>query len=222
MLGALSKCIKDVSILRRLIFAVAQLPKDLPNLWDVAVGFATHGKQSALTAEQAKVLVENMQELDAQAFSSDEDLRRQLIGFQVPRSKPLGILLVSSNEKCLLCASKLQLRRDRSALIVIYDDIMGTVPGSHFHKYCSSRACGFVQYYGYYTTGLASSEVVFNKDWNDLPFFVSSRETAFSMRLLHRFNAQIVMGQLSFKQCADVYNFFNNYPQQSDVLAESQ
>lgn len=56
MLGTISKYIKDVSVVRRLLFAVMNLPKDLPNLWGVAVEFATQGQESrnALSAEQAK------------------------------------------------------------------------------------------------------------------------------------------------------------------------
>jgi len=44
-----------------------------------------------------------------------------------------------------------------------------------------------------------------------LNYLVSSRETVFSMKLLHQVNANIVIGQLSFKQCADVYNFIHEY-----------
>ena len=39
-----------------------------------------------------------------------------------------------------------------------------------------------------------------------LPYIVSSIETAFSLPLLRRFNSEIVLGQVSFKQCAKVYN----------------
>ena len=38
--------------------------------------------------------------------------------------------------------------------------------------------------------------------WDTLPYFVSSRET----KLMKQFDAQILMGQQSFKQCAEVYN----------------
>ena len=92
---------------------------------------------------------------------------------------------------------------------------MGTIPGSHFNKYCSNRRCSFTQYYGYYTQGLredsaAPSEAHFNDDWESNAYFVSSRETAFSMKLIHRFHSQILHGQQSFKQCADVYNHLHN------------
>lgn len=91
---------------------------------------------------------------------------------------------------------------------------MGSVPGSHYHKYCSNRSCSFTQYYGYYTTG-ESTGVYYSSNWESLPYFVSSRETTFSNDMLQRFNAEILIGQQSFKQCADVYNFLHGYTKQS-------
>ena len=136
---------------------------------------------------------------------------------------------------CLLCGCKLLLRKDRSSTIVIYDDKLGTLPGgqyrlelftfvltlrtsvgTHFRKYCTGRACGFTQYYGYYTRGGKSSDVFFNMNWHTLQYFVQSRETAFSVKLTERFNANILLGQQSFKQCADVYNYLNK--KQSGLL----
>ena len=191
----------------------ATLPPDLPNLWGVAVEFATRGKESrsSISANQAKVLVENLHELDAAAFSSDKQLFQDLVEFQTERCKPLGVILIRSNKKCLVCESSLMLRKDRPSPVVVYHDDMGTIPGSHYHKYCTNPSCGFVQYYRYYTPGHGVSGVVFNDDWESLTYSISSRETALSMRLLQRFDADIVIGQLSFKQCADVYNFLHNY-----------
>ena len=212
MLGTISKYIKNVSVVRRLLFAVMNLPKDLPNLWGVAVEFATWGQETrhTLNAEQAKLLVQNVQELDLLAFDSDKKLLEDLMVFQVPKCKPLGLILISSKSDCFLCGSKLMLRKDRPSPVVIYDDNMGTIPGSHFHKYCTNQACGLTQYYGYYTTGGISSQVIFDPEWETLPYFVSSRESVFSMDVLRRFNAEIILGQLSFKQCADVYNLYTN------------
>ena len=44
MLAAISKQVKDVSVLRRLLFALSQLPNDLPDVWKLAVEFATKNK----------------------------------------------------------------------------------------------------------------------------------------------------------------------------------
>lgn len=213
MLGLISKYVKEASVLRRLVFAVVHLPQDLPNFWGVVLEYATKGQERrcTITAQQAQMLVENMQELDGMAFSTDKKLLQDLMALQVPRCKPLGLVLISANNKCLLCESDLRLRKDRPASIIVYDKDMGTLPGSHFHKCCTNQACGCTQYYGFYTTGGSSSEVIFNPDWASLPYFVSSRESVFSIELLKQFNAEIIIGQLSFKQCADVYNFLHEY-----------
>ena len=80
MLGTISKYIKNVSIVRRPLFAFTNLPKDIPNLWGVAVEFATWGQETrhTLNAEQAKLLVQNVQELDLLAFDSDKNLLQDL------------------------------------------------------------------------------------------------------------------------------------------------
>ena len=191
------------------MFAAVHLPQDLPNYWVVALEYATDGREQKveITADQAQMLVENLQEIDSKAFATDRRLLQELMEFKVSKSKPLGLILSSGIKICHLCGSTLKLRKDRPASIVIYDHDLGTVPCSHFHKYCSNRTCGCTQYYGVYTSGGSSTQVIFNKDWASLKYFVSCRETAFSLPLLQQFNAEILIGQMSFKQCADVYNF---------------
>lgn len=212
MLKSLSEHVSKPSTFRRLLFASVQLPSDCPNFWDVVVRFATkeHTSKDTITAQEAKVLIENLHDLDEAAFETDEKLTEEILKFKM-KSKPLGVVLISSNSKCNLCKSKLMLRKDRPSSVFVYDKRMGTLPGSHFHKYCTNRSCTYVQYYGYYSSGGESNQVYYNDNWESLPYFVSSRETVFSMTLLNQFNAEILFGQLSFKQCADIYNFLHNY-----------
>ena len=47
---------------------------------------------------------------------------------------------------------------------------------------------------------------LFDDDWEKLPYFASSQETVFDKKLLMRFGSQVLLGQQSFVQCADVYN----------------
>lgn len=205
MFKSMSKHVRKISVLRKLIFALVNLPADLPNLLDVVVQFATKDEEFTIPSNEIKVLLENIYELDCKAFATDNKLLQELLTFQVAERKPLGYILISPNEYCLLCNKKMLLRKDRPASITIYDDKLGTIPGSHYHKYCS---CGFTQYYGYYTT-MGSTSVYYNSNWGSLDYFMSSRETAFSINLLKQFNAQILIGQQSFKQCADVYNYLH-------------
>ena len=88
---------KDVSVLRKLLFAVAFLPDDLPNWWDIAVQFAYSSRGIPdISADIAKILSENIQSLDAQAFLCDEVLQKELL--KIPREKPLGVVLISSHD----------------------------------------------------------------------------------------------------------------------------
>lgn len=157
MLRSISEHFKDVSILRKIIFAIVHLPKDTPNYWELVLQFAMK-KPPSISIDKFKVLVENLQELDATAFATDKVLLQELMEMQSVKGKPLGLLLISSNQKCLICKSYLLLRKDRGAPVVIYDDINGSLPGTHFHKYCSNRSCKFTQYYGYYTVGGSNQE----------------------------------------------------------------
>jgi hypothetical protein len=221
MLRAVPEYIKDVSVLRRLLFAVAHLPDDLPNRWELAADFAfkshTNRGSPLPSVASAKLFIENIQELDSAAFLTDKELLLELMDVQDSKSRPLGIILISKHDNCANCGSKLQVRKDRPAKVTVYDDVMGSVPGTHFHKTCSNRACGMTQFYGYTTYG-KSPEVHFDADWESLPFFISSRESVFSMQQLRRFDSEIVIGHMSFKQCAESYNYLHCYTKASNEV----
>ena len=88
---------------------------------------------------------------------------------------------------------------------------LGTVPATHFHKYCQNhrKGCKFVQYYGYYKSG--SGSTYYFSNWIELPYFLSSQETGFEMKMLQMFDIELLVGQLSYKQKADIYNISNGY-----------
>lgn len=206
MLGVLAKYFEDVSVLRRLLFAVVFLSPDLPLFWGVVVEFATSGRVSKLsvTPDQVKAIVENIHALNSAAFDSDQSLQREMIFLSIPGKKPLGHILISNLTVCEKCGSPLQVRKDRHSLVTIYDARLGSIPGAHFHKNCQNLNCRTIQYYGYYTAG---GHVVFNSGWESLQYFSSSRDTFFSLDILQQADAHLLIGQLSFKQQADIYNY---------------
>ena len=67
------KYLQDTSVLRRLLFAIVYIPQILPNYWGVALEFAVNREDGKLhlTSEQVQMLVENLHELDAEAFATD-------------------------------------------------------------------------------------------------------------------------------------------------------
>ena len=208
MLGILAKYFQDVSVLRRLLLAVVFLSPELPMFWAIVIEFATEGKvkKCSVTPDQVKTLIENLHELNAAAFQTDDALQKELILLSIPGKKPLGLPLISPVTSCALCGCQLQLRKDRYAPVVIYDDKFGTIPGVRFHKFCPQKSCSLTQHYGYYST---EDQVIFNADWASLPYFVSSRETCFSLEILRKLDAYALIGQISFKQQADIYNYLH-------------
>lgn len=194
MLETLAAYLKDVSVLRRLLFAASHLPPDLPNVWGIAVEFATAGKvkRNDIDAKTAKSLIDNMEAFDRDALKKDDHLMKELVEW-VPTSttKPLGIVLISSRKVCVRCKRELVTRKDRPSYITVYDTLMGPAPGTHFHKICPSKVCCLTQYYGYYSTGGAQSQVYYDSDWATNDYFISSSLTAFSTSLLRQVDSQV-------------------------------
>lgn len=207
--------IKDVAVLRRMLFATSTLPTELPNYWDTVASFGCLGCSSNLpkiTPDSAQVAMENLKVLDANAFCTDADLNKELVMMpHGPTRQPLGIPLIPKQIKCQSCGGKLLLRSDRPSRMTLYTDSMGTVPGTHYHKYCSNyrKGCKLTQFYGYHKIGDGGKH--YSEGSLSLPFFLSSQETGFEMAMLKHFDVELLIGQLSYKQKADIYNLSNGY-----------
>lgn len=207
MLSQASQLIKDASVLRRLEFAAGFYPPDLPNYYERVLQFATKGKENrhSLDPQQALELLDNMKYLDSQAFIPETELIKEIITMKHGGSDmSIGIILLSSKKLCANCEGKLYIRGDRAASVTLYSDTLGAVPATHFTRYCRKKSCSFQQHYGYYTKG--NSEVHYDHDWSSNPYFMSTRETAFCMELLRRLDKEILIGQISYKQRAELYN----------------
>ena len=208
-----SKITPKISVLRRLLFAIANVPEETPERWEVICQFSFEQTKDKPSVEDVKLLAENIQFLDAQAFTMDSSLMTELLAAKGgKKGSPLGIVLISSNSICKECGGALFIRRDRSSSIVLYTESMGTVPATHYIKHCanSRRGCRFSQHYGYYTKG-DSDECYYDSDWNTLPYFKSTNKTAFDMRILKRLDAEILIGQISYLQSSNVYNYIHQY-----------
>lgn len=213
MLPMLSKSIGDASVLRRLEFAATFYPRCMPGYWENLASFSLKTKENrnTLTSDLAHQFVENLEVLDKEAFTSDLQLMEEIVGMERQGSDtPLGVVLISMNDKCYNCASLLYIRADRPSTVTIYDDSVGTLPGTHYTKYCRRKGCSFQQHYGYYTNG-ELSEMKYDDDWLSHKYFLATRETAISIEMLRRLDQEILIGQLSYKQRADIYNEVHGY-----------
>lgn len=204
----------DVAILRRVLFAAVYLPRNLPDYWLAVTRFASLGG-SSLHHESVKVAVENLEIINEKAFATDQQLSREIHTLRSASSNPhpLGIVLVSSRSHCTLCGGKLLIRNDRGSHIVVYTESFGTVVGTHYHKFCQKfrNGCSYRQYYGYSSQG-SQSLVCYDDDWMDHQYFVSTSETAIEMSMLKKFDGELLLGQISYSQKAEIYNYCNGYP----------
>ena len=84
--------------------------------------------------------------------------------------------------------------------LTLYTASLGTVPATHFHKLCrnSRKGCHVVQYYGYSKSGIGS--MFYNTNWMTLPYFLSSQETSFEMKMLKDFDVELLIGQISYQK----------------------
>ena len=213
MFSLLSQCIKDASVLRRLQFSAKFYPQSMPNYWGSIASFSVKNKEerNGLTPDLAQQIVENLEVIDSGVFTSDRDLIMDIVSMKNSGNDDLlGVVLISEKVSCRYCGSRLHIRSDRSMKVTIYDDNVGTLPGTHYTKYCRKRGCSFQQHYGYYSQG-DTGDVKYDDDWSKLPYFMSTRETALSMDMLCRFDREILIGQLSYKQRADLYNDIHGY-----------
>ena len=124
----------------------------------------------------------------------------------------LGVVLISPKQSCGLCGERLLVREDRPSYPVLYSDEIGTVTGTHFRKYCSKhwKGCSFTQHYGFHQTG-NDSEMEYDGDFLALPYFLSTHMTSFQTKLLSTLSAEILLGQISYKQKSEIYNYTNGY-----------
>ena len=133
-----SSLVKDVSVLRRMLFASTFLPCDMPHYWEVVASFSNQGSYENVSSSQVKLLMENLEILNQQAFSSDLILTRELLSTE-SKSQPIGVVLVSGKKTCRSCGTKLLLRGDRPSRITLYTEQLATLPATHYHKYCGNK-----------------------------------------------------------------------------------
>lgn len=205
----------DAATHRRMLFATSYLPSDIPHYWDIVAKFANQARatRSMVTPDLAKLTMENTKILNSDAFVSDEELTIELINLDYGLTKEtLGIPLLPSEIKCRACGGKLLLRNDRPSRITLYTETLGAVPATHFHKYCQNyrKGCKYVQYYGYHRSGNGTT-IQYNENWISLPYFLSSQETGFEMTMLQKYDVELLIGKMSYKQKTDIYNVAKGY-----------
>lgn len=211
MMEPLASAVPDVAVVRRMLFATKSLPPDCPQYWDVIRDFATRGSSITLESGQVQALMENTQFFSAPAFHFDHQLQRELTMLpRPPDGQPLGVILISPKTRCCICGGNLITRIDRPSAVTLYTNNMGTAPAKHYRRHCHKKGCDVVQHYGFFSASRFEG-VQYDEDWANLQHFISSQETAFELSMLERFDAELLIGQVSHKQKAEIYNHIHGY-----------
>lgn len=142
---------------------------------------------SAIAVGDFRMCVENLQEMDAAVFQTYDDSIQELIACKDQKGRPLGLILISQNNSCLLCNSKLLVGKDWPSPVIVYGDKLGSLHCSHYHNIVRT---GFVVLWHYTLQRNESTTVLYNSYW-DSYYFVSFRETVFSMAMLLKCKAEI-------------------------------
>lgn len=66
------------------------------------------------------------------------------------------------------------------------------------------------QFYGYSKEG-DDCGILYDVDWEMHTYFLSSQETGFEVSMLTKFDTELLIGQVSYKQKAEIYNICNGY-----------
>ena len=194
------------------MFAADKVPLETPRYWELVTKFGFGSSATTACLEKVKVYIENAKYLDKDSLKDDNLLMKELIEHEGFQGHSLGVILISDNTVCKLCGGRLLMRKDRPSFPVIYTDNLGSVNGTHFRKYCQNnvKGCSFTQHYGCYTTG-SKSTMVYDKNCMELPYFLSTTMTAFATRMLTTLSAEILLGQMSYRQKTDIYNYIHDY-----------
>ena len=180
MLPLLSQRIKKASVLCRLTFAAAKFPPSTPYSWEAVAAFASVGTTGeGVTADDCRLFAENITSLDTTAFATDAELLIELCSIPRGPHSATGLVLISPQGP------------DRFSKLVVFNEKQGTLPATHYTKYCRKKGCSYQQHYGYHSFG-NGSEVFYERSCLDSEYFVSSRETAFSTEMLKKLDVEIL------------------------------
>ena len=211
MIQECSSLTSDVSVIRRLIFAARNINEDSPECWELVSQFEFNSTSMKPCVRKVQTFVENLGYLEEESFFNDAELQRELHQLEGYQAHLLEIILISSKKHCHKCGGKLLVRADRPSFPVVYNEDIGTVSGTHFQK-CEhqSKGCHFVQHYGFNCTDEVDG-IVYDDEYFKSSYFMSTSMTVFQITMLHRFTAEMLIGQLSYKQKAEIYNYCHGY-----------
>lgn len=207
MLSALLRGITDFSVISRGLYYFTHIPRAFPEFGHRLFSFATKGNKDAVTCDmvnEESFLALSSNLVSLYNLTGSEDLWKELHDASIKEGMyGLGVILISKKSTCRLCGKQLTAKTSRVVNVMVYHKTRGSFMGCRIPKVCSNRSCKLIQHYGYYTIGESK---FYDEDWQENDYLLSSGKTAFDMKLLRKFEVEILLGKLSFKEKADIYN----------------
>ena len=149
----------------------------------------------AFTAEAQTLLY-----LTPDAVMSSARQFQQFHDFTLHNGLPMATILITQRENCRKCAKPLLIEKNNHPVIV-YHTGRGTYIGSRFIKQC--RKCQINEHYGYWTI---KGQKYYDASTLQLPFLLSTEDTAFDMTLLKECSNLLVVGAVPFSTFSSAYN----------------
>lgn len=212
MLSSLLQGISEYSAITRGLYYFSHIPRAFPDFGKRLFEFATNGNKDAVAretvnAESFFALSSNLVSL--YNLTGKEDMWKDVHDASLEEGKfGLGVVLMSMKTNCRICNKELRAKTSRVVNVIVYHELRGSFMGCCIPKVCSNRSCKLIQHYGYYSIGESR---FYDEDWHENDYLLSSGKTAFDMQLLRKFEVEILIGKLSFKEKADIYNEVNGY-----------
>ena len=194
------------------LYYFTHIPRAFPEFGNRLFAFATKGNKDAVkcdmvNAESFLALSSNLVSL--YNLTGNEDLWKEVHDASLTEGMfGFGVVLLSEKGSCRLCSKQLTAKTSRVVNVVVYHETKGSFMGCRIPKVCSNRSCNLIQHYGYYTIGESK---YYDEDWQQNDYLLSSGKTAFDLKLLRKFEVEILLGKLSFKEKADIYNEVHGY-----------
>ena len=132
--------------------------------------------------------------------TSEKDSFKEFHDFTLECGKPSATILCSDRDSCRKCKKCLVVEKE-THVVVIYHAERGTYLGSRLSKFC--RACKIYEHFGYHTVG---GQKHFNSNCLQLPFLLSTEDTAFDMTLLNQCKNILFVGAVAFATFSASYN----------------
>lgn len=124
--------------------------------------------------------------------TSEKDTFREFHDLTLECAEPSATILCSDRDSCGKCMKRLVVEKETHA-VVIYHAERGTYLGSRLSKLC--RVCKIYERFGYYTVG---GQKHFDSNCLQLPFLLSTEDTAFDMTLLNQCKNILFVGAVAF------------------------